>query len=182
MLLNQAACGKGVESDEILPLVYDELRRHAAVKMAGERMDHTLQPTALVHEAWLRLVGHGKKRQQWDSRMHFFGAAARAMRRILIDNIRRKTAIKRGGNQIRVDLDCVDPVAATPELKVLLIDEALKKLEEIDPSKAKVVLLKFYGGHTNGQVAEILNVSERTIERHWAFAKAWLFQAIQQQS
>lgn len=173
---------EGQSSDEILPLVYDELRRHAANRMAQERRDHTLQPTALVHEAWLRLSNSSRGDTKWDNRAHFFGAAARAMRRILVDSIRKKRAIKRGGDQIRIDIEKVDLAHTSAEEKVLLIDEALSRLEESSPDKARVVMLKYYGGHSNQKVGEILGVSERTVERHWAYCKAWLFQSIKDES
>tara|TARA_R110002050_G_scaffold41349_1_gene100278 strand:+ start:23 stop:598 length:576 start_codon:yes stop_codon:yes gene_type:complete len=163
-------------SDEILPLVYQDLRRHAGVQMAREAPNQTLQPTALVHEAWLRLVGHGD--EQWQSRAHFFGAAAEAMRRILIENARRKSRLKRGRNPLRLDLDGVDLAEASPEDKILLIDDAVEQLKEHDPERAKIVSLKFYGGFSTREIAASLGVTERTVERHWAFAKAWLFQTI----
>lgn len=146
------------------------------MRMAHEPAGHTLQPTALVHEAWLRLFGDGC--QRWQNRAHFFGAAAEAMRRILIEAARRKMRLKHGGGQSRVDIDGVDIASAGPEEKVLLIDDALEKLKEQDPEKAQVVVLKFFGNLTNQQVAESMGVAERTVERHWAFAKAWLFQNI----
>ena len=163
-------------SEEILPLVYDDLRRHAGVQMARESGGQTLQPTALVHEAWLRVVGGDN--QRWQNRAHFFGAAAEAMRRILIENARRKARLKRGGGQQRVDIENVELADTTPEEKVLLIDDAVEKLREQDPERAKVVVLKFFGGFTNEEVAASMGVTVRTIERHWAFAKAWLFQSI----
>lgn len=164
-------------SDEILPLVYNDLRRHAGVQMSREAAGQTLQPTALVHEAWLRLVGGGQN-ERWQNRAHFFGAAAEAMRRILIENARRKARLKRGGNQVRVDVDSVELAETTPEEKILLIDEAIEKLAIEDPERAKVVVLKFFGGFTNEEVAASLGVTARTVERHWAFAKAWLFRSI----
>lgn len=163
-------------SEEILPLVYNELRRHAAIRMSRESGQQTLQPTALVHEAWLRVINNGGR--QWQNRGHFFSAAAEAMRRILIDNARRKSRLKRGGDQTHVDIDQVDPAAASPEERILLINEALERLQERDPDKAQVVVLKFFGGHTNEEVADILGVSGRTVERHWSYAKAWLFHSI----
>ncbi len=171
--------GDGRASEELLPLVYDELRRLAAARMAQEAAGQTLQPTALVHEAWLRLVGDDER--TWQNRAHFFGAAAEAMRRILIENARRKSRLKRGGGQVRLDVDQLELAATTPDDKVLLIDEALERLQAQDPEKARVVVLKFFGGLTNQEVAESLGVTERTIERHWAYAKAWLFQSIRAQ-
>jgi len=168
--------GEGGASEEILPLIYDDLRRQAGAQMSHESAGQTLQPTALVHEAWLRIVGGG--RQRWQNRAHFFGAAAEAMRRILIENARRKVRLKRGGGLVRVDLDAVELAETTPEEKVLLIDEAVERLRTDDPERARVVVLKFYGGFTNREVAASLGVTERTVERHWAFAKAWLFQSI----
>ncbi len=163
-------------SEEILPLVYHDLRRHAGAQMAREPAGQTLQPTALVHEAWLRMVGGSS--QRWENRAHFFGAAAEAMRRILIENARRKSRLKRGGSQLRLDIDEMELAETTPEDKVLLIDEAVERLGAEDPERARVVVLKFFGGFTNEEVAASMGVTERTIERHWAFAKAWLFQSI----
>jgi RNA polymerase sigma factor (TIGR02999 family) len=163
-------------SEEILPLVYQDLRRQATAQMAREGPGQTLQPTALVHEAWLRLVGGGD--QFWQNRGHFFGAAAEAMRRILIENARRKGRLKRGAGQVRVDIDGVELAQTTAEEKILLIDEAVERLKAEDPGRAKVVVMKFYGGFTNEEVAASLGVTVRTVERQWAFAKAWLFQSI----
>jgi RNA polymerase sigma factor (TIGR02999 family) len=172
--------GDGHASEELMPLVYEELRRLAAARMAQEAAGQTLQPTALVHEAWLRLVGDGN--QMWQNRAHFFGAAAEAMRRILIENARRKSRLKRGGDQVRLDLDKLELVATTPDDKVLLIDESLEQLKAEDPEKARVVVMKFFGGLTNQEVAENLGVTERTVERQWAYAKAWLFRNIQKKT
>jgi RNA polymerase sigma factor (TIGR02999 family) len=176
------ACGRGDRhaSAELLPLVYDELRRHAAVRMTQEPAGQTLQPTALVHEAWLRLSRDDA--QMWQNRAHFFGAAAEAMRRILIENTRRKSRIKRGGDQCRIEFDELELAGATSDDKILLINDALEQLQKEDPEKARVVLLKFFGGHTNQEVAHMLNVTERTVDRHWAYAKAWLFQCIKLQA
>lgn len=171
--------GEGRASEELLPLVYSELRRLAASRMAKEPAGQTLQPTALVHEAWLRLVGDGDR--TWQNRAHFFGAAAEAMRRILVENARRKARLKRGGGQLRLDIDRLDLAATTPDDKILLMDEALGQLQAEDPGKARMVVLKFFGGLTNQEVAESLGVTERTIERQWAYAKAWLFQRIRAQ-
>jgi RNA polymerase sigma factor (TIGR02999 family) len=177
-MLQAVGRGEAHASVDLLPLVYGDLRRHAAVRMAHEAAGQTLQPTALVHEAWLRISGG---HHNWQNRAHFFGAAAEAMRRILIENARRKSRLKRGGNQLRVDIDQLELAAATPDDKMLLIDEALERLQADDPEKAQVVILKFFGGRTNQEVAETLGVTERTVERHWAYAKAWLFQSIRGQ-
>jgi RNA polymerase sigma factor (TIGR02999 family) len=178
-ILQTSSRGNGCASAELLPLVYDELRRHATNRMARESAAQTLQPTALVHEAWLRLFNNGE--QCWQNRAHFFGAAAEAMRRILIEKARGRSRLKHGGEQVRVDIDQVDLAATMPEEKVLLIDDALARLQEQDSEKARVVVLKFYGGLTNQEVAESMGLTERTIERHWAYAKAWLFQSIRAQ-
>ena len=175
-MLEAVERGEAGASEDLLPLVYHELRRHAAGRMAHEAVGQTMQPTALVHEAWLRMIGNGDRR--WQNRAHFFGAAAEAMRRILIENARRKARVKRGGNPIRIELDHIELAATTPDEKVLLIDDALEQLQIDDPEKAKVVVLKFFVGLTNQEVAENLGVTERTVERHWAYAKAWLFEHI----
>lgn len=175
-MLQAVGRSDGCAADELLPLVYHDLRRHAAARIARESPGQTLQATALVHEAWLRIMGGGN--HPWQNRAHFFGAAAEAMRRILIENARRKARLKRGGDQVRVDFDQVELAATTPDEKVLLIDDALERLEAQDPEKARVVVLKFFGGRTNQEVAESLGVTERTVERHWAYAKAWLFNEI----
>lgn len=179
-ILHSLGQGVGSASEELLPLVYGDLRRHAASRMALEAAGQTLQPTALLHEAWLRLVGGGDRK--WQNRAHFFGAAAEAMRRILIENARRKSRLKRGGDQVRLDIDELELAQTTPAEKVLLLNEALERLQARDPEKARVVVLKYFGGHTNQEVAEHMGVTERTVERHWAFAKAWLFQDIRTQS
>jgi RNA polymerase sigma factor (TIGR02999 family) len=171
--------GDGRASEELLPLVYGELRQLAAARMSQESAGQTLQATALVHEAWLRMVGDGDR--EWQNRAHFFGAAAEAMRRILVDNARRKSRLKRGGDQARVDIEELDLIATSPDEKILLMDEALEKLRAEDPDKARIVVMKFFGGLTNQEVAENLGMTERTVERQWAFAKAWLFQSIQTQ-
>ena len=177
LMLQAVARGERQASSDLLPLVYEELRHLAAARMARETAGQTLQPTALVHEAWMRLVGDGDR--NWENRAHFFGAAAEAMRRILIENARRKSRLKRGGRQERVDINDIELAEATPDDKVLMIDEALQRLQAEDPDKAIVVVLKFFGGLTNQEVAQSLNVTERTVERQWAFAKAWMFRCIQ---
>ena len=172
--------GDGQASEELLPLVYGELRRLAAARMAQEAPGQTLQATALVHEAWLRLVDTGDR--TWENRAHFFAAAAEAMRRILIENVRRKSRLKRGGGQLRVDIDELNLATTAPDDKILLMDEALERLEAEDPEKARIVILKFFGGLTNQDVAKSLGVTERTVERHWTYAKTWLFQNIRAQA
>jgi RNA polymerase sigma factor (TIGR02999 family) len=176
LVLKRIGRGTKRASEDLLPLVYDELRRLAAARMASEAAGQTLQPTALVHEAWLRLVGSGDR--TWQSRAHFFGAAAQAMRRILIENARRKSTLKRGTGQSRVDIADLDLAETTPDDRVLLIDQALEQLEAEDPESARIVVLKFFGGLTNKEVGATLQVTERTVERQWAYAKAWLFQTI----
>jgi len=171
--------GDGRDSEELLPLVYNDLRRMAAARMASEAEGQTLQPTALVHEAWMRIFGKGDRR--WQNRGHFFGEAAEAMRRILIERARRKSRLKHGQGWVRLDIEGVPLTAASPDDKVLLINEALEHLEAEDPERAKVVVMKFFGGLTNQEVAKILCVTERTVERQWAYAKAWLFQKIREQ-
>lgn len=171
--------GEGRAAEELLPLVYDELRRLAAARMAQELPGQTLQPTALVHEAWLRLLAEGE--QTWENRAHFFGAASEAMRRILIENARRKSRLKHGGGRERLDIEELELAETTPDEKVLLINEALAQLEAQDPERARIVVLKFFGGLTSQEIAESLNLGERTVERQWAYAKAWLFRRIQAQ-
>lgn len=178
-LLQASSRGEAHASEELLPLVYSDLRRHAAIQMAREPAGQTLQPTALLHEAWLRIIGGGR---EWQNRAHFFGAAAEAMRRILIENARRKSRLKRGGGLVRVECDQIELAATTPDEKILLINDALECLEKQDPEKARVVVMKFFAGRTNREVAESLNVTERTVERHWAYAKAWLFHQIRTHS
>ena len=172
--------GDATSLEKLLPFVYDELRGLAAALFRKEfRADHTLQPTALVHEAWLRLSGSGER--SWNDRAHFFRVAAMAMRRILVDHARQKARIKRGGNPIRVqDIDTVDPVAASPDERVLLIDQALERLERIDPEGAQIVTLKFFANYTTREIAGILDVGERTVERRWTYARARLMQMLQE--
>jgi RNA polymerase sigma factor (TIGR02999 family) len=173
LVLRAAGCGDKQASSELLPLVYHELRQMAAARMAGEAAGHTLQATALVHEAWLRLAGDHDN--VWQSRAHFFGAASEAMRRILIENARKKARLKRGGGQSRVDLEELELAGVTPDEKLLLLDQVLAELERRHPERAQVVVAKFFGGLTNKEVAETLGISERSVNRHWLCAKAWLF-------
>jgi RNA polymerase sigma factor (TIGR02999 family) len=164
---------------ELLPLVYDELRRLAAAKMAQQSAGQTLQATALVHEAYLRLVGANRK--DWADSRHFFAAAAEAMRHILVDNARRKHRAKHGGSQERVGLDGADIAAPAPDEKLLLVDEVLEKLALEDPLRAEVVKLHYFVGLTHAETAQALNLSEKTVRRHWDFARVWLYRAIQSQ-
>jgi RNA polymerase sigma factor (TIGR02999 family) len=166
--------GDAKAADELLPLVYEELRRLAACRMANEAAGHTLQPTALVHEAWLRLAGSDAN-VQFANRAHFFAAAAEAMRRILIDRARRKGAGKRGGDWQRVDLDKVEIAAEAADDTLLLVNESLEKLTQEDANAAEIAKLRFFGGLTLEEAAQVLGVTERTANRYWAFARVWLF-------
>lgn len=163
---------------ELLPLVYDELRRLAAQKLAQEKPGQTLQATALVHEAYLRLVGSGDasapREQHWDGRGHFFAAAAEAMRRILVDNARRKRTAKHGGGRRRVDLDDVEAVADTRSPDLLALDGALTKLAAEDPVKAQLVNLRYFAGLSVQEAADALGISRATADRYWAYARTWL--------
>lgn len=179
LMLNAVERGDAGASEDLLPFVYQELRRLAAARMAQEAAGHTLSPTALVHEAWLRLVGEGAQ-TSWQSRGHFFAATATAMRRILVENARRKRRLKRGGGQAHVNLEDVDVAEPSPSDDILQIHEALLKLEQANPQQAKIVELKFFGGLTNEEVARSLGIAERTVYREWVCAKARLFRAIRQ--
>jgi RNA polymerase sigma factor (TIGR02999 family) len=158
---------------QLLPLVYDELRKLAAVKLAQERPGQTLEPTALVHEAYLRLV-NVEAAQQWNSRGHFFAAAAEAMRRILVENARRKQSQKAGGNRKRFALDDVEPETPGSDDEVLALDEALEKLARQDERKAQLVKLRFFAGLTIEQAARVLDISTSTADNDWAYARCWL--------
>ena len=168
--------GDAQAAEQLLPLVYEELRKLAAYRMAKEAPGQTLQPTALVHEAWLRLAG--KQDQKWDSRAHFFGAAAEAMRRILIENARRKKALRHGGGQARLDIQEVEIAAPAKEDELLAIDLALEKLSALDKRKAELVKLRFFAGLTIEEAAAALGISEATAKRWWAYVRAWLFSEI----
>ena len=176
-LLDAAAAGDGAAAAALLPLVYAELRRLAADLLARERPGQTLQPTALVHEAYLRLVGNDLP-PDWHGRGHFFGAAARSMRQILVDSARAKAAEKRGGRRGRVPLDALpDPPAPTPPAAddLLALDEALTRLAAHDPAKARLVELRYFAGLSVADAAGVLGVSEATAKRHWVYARAWLY-------
>jgi RNA polymerase sigma factor (TIGR02999 family) len=171
--------GETRAAEELLPLVYDELRRLAAWHLANERPGQTLQATALVHEAYLRLVG--KEDPRWQGQRHFFGAAAEAMRRILVEKARRKNRLKRGGHLERVDLEDVDLPSPMPDDDLLALDEALDRLATLDSRAAELVKLRFFVGLSQEQAAKHLGVSISTVERTWAFARAWLFREIQKE-
>lgn len=162
--------------DKLLPVVYDELRLLAAQKLSQERPGQTLQPTALVHEAYIRLVD--AENQNWNSRGHFFAAAAESMRRILIENARRKQRLKHGGNLQRVGLDDVDIAIEEPSTNLIALDEALTKLAKDDRVVADLVKMRYFAGLTLSQAAEIIGISRRTADRYWAYARAWLYQEI----
>jgi RNA polymerase sigma factor (TIGR02999 family) len=172
-LLQAMEAGELRAAEELLPLVYEELRRLAAWRLGKERAGQTLQATALVHEAWLRLGG--AEERSWANRAHFFAAAAQAMRRILVDNARRKLQLKRGGEWQRVDLDAVEVPSADSDDKVLMVDEALEELAREEPVVAEVVKLHYFVGLSHEEAAEVLGVSDRTVKRHWSYAKAWLY-------
>jgi len=173
-LLEAAAGGDRQAAADLLPLVYDELRGLAAAKLAVEAPGHSLNPTALVHEAYLRLVGD----QQFDGQGHFFAAAAEAMRRILVNHARDRNRLKRGGGRRRVDLDRLTGLAAAGDDDLLGLDDALDRLAEDYPAAAELVKLRFFGGMTLGEAAEALGMFRRTADRHWSFARAWLADAL----
>ena len=175
-LLGLADRGDPKAAEELLPLVYAELRRLAAYKMANEAAGHTLQPTALVHEAWLRLAGEQK--QSWNSRGHFFAAAAEAMRRILIDNARRKKRVRHGQGLTRVDLDKVDLAIQADADTLVRVDEALQKLAVEDRVKAELVKLRYFVGLTIPEAGRALRLSDSTAKRYWAYARAWLYEEL----
>ena len=178
-ILSAIQNGNAQAAKELLPLVYDELRRLAAFKMAHEAPGQTLQPTALVHEAWLRLGGH--ENQAWNGRPHFFGAAAEAMRRILIDNARRKHARRHGGGQQRIDIQEIEIAVDVRDDVLLEVNAALERFAAQDKQKAELVKLRYFTGLTIGQAAEMLGVSAPTANRWWAYARAWLHKEIEDQ-
>ena len=178
-ILDAIEKGDPKAAEELLPLVYEELRRLARAKMAQQPPGQTLQATALVHEAWLRLVHSDRPR--WQGRTHFFAAAAEAMRHILVDAARRKQRVKHGGSQQRVDANEVEISAGTDDEKLLLVHEALEKLALEDPLRAEVVKLHFFVGLTHAEAAEVLHLSEKTVRRHWNFARVLLYQTIREQ-
>jgi RNA polymerase sigma factor (TIGR02999 family) len=175
-VLRAAQAGDRQAAAELLPLVYDELRKLAAQKLAYQTPGQTLQPTALVHEAYLRIAGDSNV--SWEGRQHFFFAAARAMRDILVEQARRKAGPKRGGDRRRQELDDACTVIEPPSDDVLAIHEALRELEERDPLKAQIVLLRYFTGLTMDETAAILGLAERTLDRHWRYIRAWLMKRL----
>lgn len=176
-ILQAIGAGQCQDSGRLLPLVYEELRRLAAARMAHEPSGQTLQPTALVHEAFLRLVD-GAEQDRWNSRGHFFGAAAEAMRRILVENARRKNRVKHGGEHQRVEFDPGVLAGESSADQILAVHEALTRLEEQFPDKAEVVKLRYFAGLTNAEAAAAMGVAPATAQRYWQFARTWLFQQL----
>ena len=177
-ILEAARQGDPKAADELLPLVYEELRRLAAHRMAGEAPNQTLQPTALVHEVWLRLAGSDAQ-TPFQNRAHFFAAAAEAMRRILIDRARRKAAVRHGGGQHRMDIEDVDLASPTNDEQLIAVSEALDKLAVQHKAEAELVKLRYFVGMTNDEAAEALGISPRTAKYYWTHARAWLYREIQ---
>ena len=178
-ILHAAQQGDSGAADQLLPLVYEELRRLAAHKMSNEAAGQTLQPTALVHEAWLRLVGN--QEQQWNGRAHFFGAAAEAMRRILIENARRKGAQRHGGGKARLDVHEIEIAAPAKDEELLALSDALEKFAIRDKKKAELVKLRYFVGFTTEEAAQVLGISVPTADRWWNFSRAWLYEEIERQ-
>lgn len=176
VLLAAVEQGDSKAEDQLLDLVYEELRRLAAYRMAQEAPGQTLQPTALVHEAWLKLIGAGDRR--FESRAHFFAVAAEAMRRILIDRARRRQTQRHGGQYERVELQETGLVAPGEDDQLLAVDEALEKLSREHPVQAQVVKFRYFGGMTNEEISQALDLSVSTVKNYWTFARAWLFDAI----
>ena len=172
-ILTSASSGDRRSAEALLPLVYEELRRLAYARMAGESAAHTLQPTALVHEAWLRMVQ--QEDRTWQNRAYFFSSAANAMRRILVDHARKKSTSKHGGDQQRFNIDDLDIAKDGAEEKIQRVDDALKYLEQVHPDWARIVVMKYFGGMTNDEVAQALEISESTVRRYWKSAKIWLY-------
>jgi RNA polymerase sigma factor (TIGR02999 family) len=177
-ILSQIESGDPAAAEQLLPLVYDELRKLAAAKIAQEKPGQTLQATALVHEAYIRLVDVAKA-QHWDSRRHFFSAAAESMRRILVERARRKGRLKRGGEQNRIPLGDVEIAIEGSSLDLLALDEALRNLAAESPDLAEIVQLRFFAGLSHEEIAEMLGVSTITVKRHWRYARVWLLQQME---
>ena len=178
LIIQAVAAGEASATDDLLPVIYNDLKRLASSKLASEQVGHTLQPTALVHEAYMRLVGSSS--DTWENRAHFFGAASEAMRRILIDHARRKQRKKRGGDAQRVYLDDIAEMHSESD-ELLALDAALSELELLDETKAGLVKLKFFGGMKLDDAAKVLGIPSRTADRYWAYARAWLQRHISEQ-
>jgi len=181
-ILSQIESGDPSAAEKLLPLVYDELRKLAAAKLAHEKPGQTLQATALVHEAYLRLVGPGDCEQAWDNRGHFFAAAAESMRRILVESARKKKRLKRGGDRVRQEVVLSEWAAPAPREDLLALDEALTDLAAVDQPAAELVKLRYFAGLTLPEAARVLGLSQRSAERLWTYARAWLHEAIQHTS
>ena len=177
-ILSQIESGDPSAAEKLLPLVYEELRKLAAARLAQERPGQTLQATALVHEAYVRLVGSDEGERSWNSRGHFFGAAAEAMRRILLNRARDKGRLKRGGQRHRLDLEHVELAVDMPHEDLLALDESIERLARESCECAKVVKLRFFAGLSIDETATALGISASTAKRHWAYARAWLFDAL----
>jgi len=178
-ILKHIQAGEPRAAGELLPLVYDELRKLAASRMAQETPGHTLQPTALVHEAWLRLMQN--ENADWSGRAHFFGAAAEAMRRILVEHARRKRALRHGGGQVKLDINEIEIAAPAKDEELLALSDALEQFTERDQRKAELVKLRYFVGLTTEEAAAILGISVPTADRWWRFSRAWLSQEIERQ-
>ena len=180
LLLRSASSGDRANLDRLMAAIYDDLRRLAVSHLQGERDGHTLQPTALVHEAYLKLVD--QRSTDWKDRLHFFAIASRIIRRILTDHARERHALKRGGGSERLSIDAVDPPAPEPGIDLVALDQALEELAQIDERQAKVVELRFFGGCTIDEISELLGAGRRTIDRDWMAARAWLYCRLDGQS
>jgi RNA polymerase sigma factor (TIGR02999 family) len=179
-ILSQFDAGDPKVAEQLLPLVYEELRKLAAAKLTHEKPGQTLQATALVHEAYLRLLGSDEQEKSWDNRGHFFAAAAESMRRILINRARDKQRLKRSGQRRRFDLDAIEVALDTPSDELLALDEALRLLAAEDPLCANLVKLRFFAGLTQNDAALALGIPRRTADRHWAYARAWLLERLRE--
>jgi RNA polymerase sigma factor (TIGR02999 family) len=176
-ILDQMQQGEAGAAEELLPLIYEELRKLAALKLAREKPGQTLEATALVHEAYLRLV-HGGTARAWSSRGHFFAAAAEAMRRILVDQARKKGSLKRGGMRQRKSLELAEIFTSGPDFDILALDEALGRLAEERPERAEVVKLRYFAGLSVDETAQVLGIAPSTVDRYWTYARAWLLREL----
>lgn len=178
-MLQSASSRSELPSEDLLPLVYDELRRLAALDMQSEKPGNTLQPTALVHEAWLRLASDDGRK--WNDRAHFFRTAAQVMRRILVDRARQKSALKRGSGSEHVDIGSMEFAETCQDDRILLVNEALERLDVESPEMAQIITMRFFGGLTNREISEALGISERSVDRRWNYAKASLYRMIREE-